>query len=296
MSHLVRVLRRAVICVTVLGLTAVTATATAHNRPSVIVERILANINATTDLARVKLRFDKLVDPNTDIAKRLAEIDRLAAKVRSARPRPETSRQKLDALRQMVYAPGAWNNNRPFRYDLSDPTGQNPKNRLLSTYLDTRKGNCISMPFLFLVLAERIGLKVAAALAPLHVFVRYTDETGRTFNLESTSGAGFTRDLWYRKHLPMTDQAIANGLYLRSLSRRETAAAMAMIVVEHLIRHGRYTDAIATADAVLRVFPQLAYALVKRGTAYGHLIRVHYAEKYMTFNAIPITERPRLKT
>ena len=43
-----------------------------------------------------------------------------------------------------------------------------------------------------------------------------------------TSGAGFTRDVWYREKLPpITDEAIANGVYLKTLSRREAIAVMA---------------------------------------------------------------------
>jgi hypothetical protein len=59
---------------------------------------------------------------------------------------------------------------------------------MLSTYVRTRKGNCVSMPVLFLIVADRIGLKVRLAAAPLHLFVRYTDAAGADHNLEATSG------------------------------------------------------------------------------------------------------------
>lgn len=279
-----------------LGFIVVVSNAAAEDKsPSGIVRTLLEGVNDSTDLARIKLTLDKIVDPSIDVTRRLAEIDELATTVLSARPRPRTSLQKLDALRQLIYVAGAWNQNKPFQYDLSDPEGQNLRTRLLSTYLDTRRGNCISMPFLFLAVAERVGLKVTAALAPLHVFIKHTDDSGQTHNLEPTSGAGFTRDVWYRRQLPMTDKAIANGLYMRALSKRETAATMAMVVVEHLMQRGDYFEAIATTDEVLRVFPQSVYAMVKRGSAYGHLMRVHYIQKYSNFRMIPATEQGRLK-
>ncbi len=57
------------------------------------------------------------------------------------------------------------------------------------------------MPILFLVLEEEwIGLNVTLATAPLHIFVKWRDaESGQSWNLEVTSGAGFTRDDWYRR-------------------------------------------------------------------------------------------------
>jgi len=96
---------------------------------------------------------------------------------------------------------------------MSDPLGQNPTHDLLTSYLASRKGNCVSMPILFVILGERLGLNVTLSTAPLHVLVKYTDaQSGVTYNLEATSGGGFTRDAWYRQNLPMTDVAIANGI------------------------------------------------------------------------------------
>jgi len=66
---------------------------------------------------------------------------------------------------------------------------------LLQRYLTTRRGNCITMPILFLALGQRLGLTMTLAEAPLHVFVKYTDDDGAVWNLEATSGGGVTRDV-----------------------------------------------------------------------------------------------------
>ena len=95
---------------------------------------------------------------------------------------------------------------------------------MLQRYLTTRRGNCITMPILFLALGQRLGLTMTLAEAPLHVFVKYTDDGGVVWNLEPTSGGGFTRDAWYRKKLPMSDKAVANGVYLRPLAHEEATA------------------------------------------------------------------------
>jgi regulator of sirC expression with transglutaminase-like and TPR domain len=173
------------------------------------------------DFARAKLAVDRFVDPAIDEAAALAELDGMMAiigKMLGTLP-PElasTDIEKMKALRAVLYEPGHWNNARPFQYDLSDPLGQQPRAQFLTSYLATRKGNCVSMPMLFLALGERLGLDMTLSTAPLHIFVKFTDRaTGKTWNLETTSGAGFTRDEHYHKNLPITDAAVANGVYLR---------------------------------------------------------------------------------
>lgn len=136
------------------------------------------------------------------------------------------------------------------------------------------------MPVLFTILGREIGLKLTLARAPLHIFVKFTDDDGRIWNLETTSGAGFARDLHYRRNLPMTDEAIANGVYLRALSREETTGAMASDLVSHLLGAGRFEDAIVAANVVLKHAPKSAVALVQRGSAHTGILRRDIIGKY----------------
>jgi hypothetical protein len=150
------------------------------------------------------------------------------------------------------------------------------------------------MPILFLVLGERIGLNVTLATAPLHVFVKWRDaESGQSWNLEATSGAGFTRDDWYRQKLPMTDEAVKNGVYLRALSRRETVALMATLVLENLLLEERYEEAVAVADVLIEANPADAYALVKKGTGYGRILQRDILQPYPNQKDIPADKRSR---
>jgi regulator of sirC expression with transglutaminase-like and TPR domain len=195
--------------------------------------------------------------------------------------------RKLAAVRTFIYRAGAWNDNRPFAYDLADPYGQTLSNKLLSTYLSTRRGNCVSMPVLFLILADRLGVNVTLSTAPLHVFLKFTDATGKVTNLEPTSGALPSRDQWYREKLPMTDQAVDSGLYLRTLSRTESVALMATTVMEHLLDQGRYQDAIDVADVILAHSPRDGETMVKRGSAFGRLMEEEFYKPYPTPDTVP---------
>jgi regulator of sirC expression with transglutaminase-like and TPR domain len=166
---------------------------------------------------------------------------------------------------------------------------------LLSTYIRTRKGNCVSMPTLFLIVADRMGLTVGLGAAPLHLFVRYSDPEAIQHNLEATSGGHEARTLWYRQNLPMTDRAIESGIYMRTLSRRETVAAMATVVMDFLLAERRYQEAQDVADAILAASPRDVHAMVNKGNAAGHLMQTEYHERYPDPALVPPALLPRYR-
>lgn len=207
-------------------------------------------------------------------------------------PPNASSRAKLEALKTYLYTAGPWNNQQPYQYDFDDPLGQKISNKLLPVYLASRKGNCVSMPLLFIILGQRLGLDVTAAHAPLHVLVKYRDSSSKNYiNLEATSGANPARDVWYQQQFPMTDQAIANGIYLRPLSKKETVAAMVLTLAESYMQQRQYERAIDVADLVLEYDPKSVNAMLHKGSACAWLIRERFQKKYPTPNLIPPEER-----
>ena len=253
-------------------------------------------ITSQSDLATTKLALDKLVDPSIGEAAVRRELDFLTAQARAIAGPTATDEQKINAVRRVIYKAGKWNDNRPFTYDHQDPFGLNVQNKLLSTYLRTRRGNCVSMPTLFLILADRLGLNVSFGTAPLHVFIRYTDPQGRAFNIETTSGANLARPEWYRQIMPMTDRAVQSGLYLRTLTRGETVAHMATTVMEARINEGKFEEAIEIGGEILKQFPLDGHTLVKRGHAYAELLRIECIERFPSRNAMPPTVQARCDT
>lgn len=195
--------------------------------------------------------------------------------------------RKLAAVRTVISQAGTWNDNRPFAYDMRDPLGRNIQNKLLATYVSTRLGNCVSMPILFLILADRLGLNVGLATAPHHVFVRYTARDGRAVNLETTSGGHPARDVWYRENMPMTDLALSNGIYMRTLSRGESVATMALTVGEFLLGAGRYADVIDVAEVIGEYAPRDIGPILLAGEAYGRMFAQEFENRYPTLESIP---------
>jgi regulator of sirC expression with transglutaminase-like and TPR domain len=261
--------------------------------PAEAVREILNRPEGRLDFLDAATTFDRLVDEGSDSAAVKATVARLVDAARQMAGSKPSNAYQLAAVRQAIYVSGAWNHSRAFSYDLNDPLGTQIRNKMLSTYVRTRKGNCVSMPTLFLIVADRMGLNVRLAAAPLHLFVRYTDPAGAEHNLEATSGGHEARTEWYRANLPMTDRAIQSGLYMRTLTRRETVAAMAISVLDFLLDEHRYQEANDVADAILAANPRDAYAMVKQGSAIGRMMRAEYSDKYPDPALIPPALRAR---
>lgn len=275
--------------------TPASAAAPGNSLPVQAVREILSRPESRLDYLEAVIAFDRLIDKNSDIPATRAMVTRLVDAARQMAGPKLTDAYKLAAVRQAIYVAGAWNHNRAFSYDLSDPLGGQPGSKLLSTYVRTRKGNCVSMPILFLVVADRMGLKVGLGAAPLHLFVRYTDPAGADHNLEATSGGHEARTEWYRRNLPMTDRAIESGIYMRTLSRRETVAAMALLVLDFLLAQRRYEEARGVADAILAASPRGAYAMVKKGSAAAGQMQVEYHDLYPDPALVPAALRARYR-
>lgn len=237
------------------------------------IREIIASVDESTDLVRLKLTFDRYVDPNIDVDASVTAFDEITRTVELMASSAPTDATRLGAIQAYLYRPGPWNEYRAYVYDHDDPLGTHVPNKLLPNYISSREGNCISMPMMMILLGDRLDLDVTAATAPLHVFMRYTDHaTGQTFNIEATSGGHPARDAWYHQNLPMTQTAIDNGVYMRSLPRQKLAALIATVVLEHLIDEGQYIEAIGVGSVLLEFYPEYAYILAKMGDAFASIM------------------------
>lgn len=252
---------------------------------------ILSLPDQALDYARAKLDLDRLIDPSTNAVAALAELDRLTFEALAlAGPDPDEARL-LKAMRTLIYSAGNWNNHHPFAYDHSDPYAVDRK--LLAGYLTTRLGNCVTMPILFLILGERLGLDLRLVSAPGHLFVRLHASNGTLLNIETTNGGSFARTEWFQQCFKITDRAIESGLFMRSLSRREAVAEMASTVVEYLMEKGRLNDAASNANLMLEHSPRSCAAMLQLGAASALMLRNEFERTYLSPLLIPPALRAR---
>lgn len=238
------------------------------------------------DYAQAKLTVDRLIDPSTDTVAVLRGLDQLTATVKQRTPAGLTKRAELDVLLDTLYKPGPWNGNKPFSYDLNDPFGKNRKNKLLASYLTTRKGNCVTMPILVAILGQRLGLIMALATAPEHVMVKFVDDEGRWLNVEATAG-GFKADSSYERETGISSLAIQNEIYLRPLSPWESVGIMASTLMEEYAAEKRGDDLLAVAEMVLAINPTDTVAMIHKANAYYLQLQTGYVSKYLRPVDIP---------
>jgi len=140
-----------------------------------LVDALLRQPEKDMDLARIKLSIDKMIDPGVDVEAGMKLVDDMAAQVRAMLSGFPSSNVRLQALRAYLYEKGAWNDYQTYSYDFDDPLGKNIRNKLLLHYIASKKGNCVTMPLLFVILGQRLGLDVTISTVPYHLFAKYTD-------------------------------------------------------------------------------------------------------------------------
>lgn len=247
------------------------------------------------DLAKAKLTIDRMIDPAIDIDATLKQLDAMAAEVTAWwRLADASSLYKLNALRTYLYKAGIWNGHRPFGYDYNDLLGYRIRNKLLPNYLATRKGNCVSMPCLFIILGQKLGIDVTASLSPSHIFVKYRDDLGNAFDLETTANAEQTDAATLQAISPMTPEAIANGLYMQPLTKRETVAVMLEPLMEFCQQQGQGERHIAVAGLAVEYFPKNVNAMSHIGVAFYRELKRVFQDSYATFEDIPLEMHPYL--
>jgi regulator of sirC expression with transglutaminase-like and TPR domain len=259
------------------------------------VRSLLATPEAELDLAKAKLTIDHLIDPQVNVSRTLMQLDAMAAQVKAQLPADANSRAKLVTLMSYLYRPDPSSGQRPFSYDLDDPFGKNIQNKLLTTYLTTRKGNCVSMPVLFVILAQKIGLDATLSTAPAHVLAKFRDDDGRLVNVENTS-VGTKSDSSYARDMGITEKALQSGIYLRQLSKRESVVVMTGTLMEVYGKQHQQANRIAVADLALRADPRYVEAMLQKGSAYFRLLEEQYLSKYPSVAQIPPEQREAVET
>ncbi|MBC5768550.1 transglutaminase family protein [Ramlibacter albus] len=169
------------------------------------------------DVGLAALTFASVVHPRMDIAAYSARIDQIVRDARTHMQR-KPSRNYIDILMALnSYLFDVWG----MHYDHSKDARGVQANYFLNGTLDTKKGMCITMPMLYLAVAQRLGLPIAPATAPQHTFLRYMRFMAPPHNIEVTSGGGVITDEGYIKKFSIPMRGVESGAYLRTLKLRE---------------------------------------------------------------------------
>jgi regulator of sirC expression with transglutaminase-like and TPR domain len=244
-----------------------------------VAARVDALLVGDADLARAKVALDAMVEPKVDAASTLHAVEEWARVVDAEVAADASIRARVDGLLRVLHVAGEWNTHRPFTYDFDDPFARVPQHRLLSMYMETRRGNCVTMPVLFAILGRRIGLTVALAKAPHHLFAMVRDDDGTWLNVEATGG-GLKSDAGYIRDTSISERALSNGLYLRPLTRAEEVAVLSADVAAALERRGDFEGAMAIARRMLEIDPNDVDAMVRLGSLHGRILDRDFHQRW----------------
>lgn len=153
----------------------------------------------------------------------------------------------------------------PFRYDFDDVFGgKSWENMFVTKLLTTRKGNCHSMPYLYKILCEELGVPCFLALAPNHIYIKHRSEKAGMYNTELTS-ASFPIDAWLMASGYITLESIQNGVYMDALNDKQCIALCVLDLAKGYDRKYPINDGtfiIKCCDLALEHFPKYINAML----------------------------------
>jgi regulator of sirC expression with transglutaminase-like and TPR domain len=128
---------------------------------------------------------------------------------------------------------------------------------LLPYVVKNRKGSCLGLAALYLVMAERLDIEVQAVLVPRHFFLRH-----RRRNIEVLRQGEAMPDEWYQKTWRVPPKATA---YMRPLKPKELLAVYWFNLGNAFRMRGDYLRAYKVYERVIDSFADFAEAHANLG-------------------------------
>jgi hypothetical protein len=155
----------------------------------------------------------------------------------------------------------------PITYDFKDYLGrENWSNMFVTKLLRTNKGQCNSMPRLYLILAEEIGAKAFLSLSPNHSYIRFSDEVNNWYNVELTNQM-FTTNSLITQSGYIKSEALLNKIYMQNLSKKELfSQLLSDLVMGYTSKFGYDEFSNTMIDKALELYPNSITANMLKST------------------------------
>ncbi|MEK7071176.1 MAG: transglutaminase family protein [Patescibacteria group bacterium] len=172
-------------------------------------------VESKIDIATVSLNLAKEVYPDIELKTYLIQVDFIARRVGKIVNGSKDPDYRIRAINTVLFQ------ELNFSYDLEDPLGMKPENRFINKTLETKKGNCYTLPLLYISIAQRLGYPIYPVLAPEHIFARYESPPLKSSNIEVTARGGEATDEQYIRDFKIPRKSIESGAYLSTLTYKE---------------------------------------------------------------------------
>lgn len=139
-------------------------------------------------------------------------------------------------------------------------------NLLLSTGLKSKKIDCDNYSALYTAIGEALEVPIVPVYAPNHSFVRFYFTDGSYLNWEPIDGLSH-QDSFYVKKLNIADTSIKQGVYLKTLTRKEFVGVQCNNLGAALFMQKKYKEAIVYFGKAVQLYPLFSSAYHNRGSA-----------------------------
>jgi regulator of sirC expression with transglutaminase-like and TPR domain len=233
---------------------------------------LLRRDDAKIDLARACLMIAEDAYPGLDVEQYLAELERLAMRLRASLPQSYGADERVMALNQFLFDDLGYYGNTENYYD--------PRNSYLNEVMDRKTGIPITLAILYMELGRRVGLPLEGVSFPGHFLVRLRLRRG-TLVLDPFSGGVPQSEDELRQRLKRVIPEGATGgipvaelpldQFLEPASKRQILAR----VLRNLKGIYRQADEperlLAVLNRILVLNPQARAELRDRGLLYQRL-------------------------
>lgn len=162
----------------------------------------------------------------------------------------------------------------PYSYNFDDFNGAKDwSSTFVSTLLETRKGNCHSLPYLYKMIVQETGDNAYLALAPNHIYIKLYCKKNGWYNTELTSGQ-FPVDAWLMASGYIHLSAVQNGIYMDTLSDAKSIALCVLDLAQGYQRKLGMEDGsfmLSCCNLAQRYFPDCIPALLLQSEIYQSL-------------------------
>jgi len=171
----------------------------------------------------------------------------------------------------------------PYSYDFKDVWGHKEwTNMFVSKLLQTGKGNCHSLPYLYKILAEELETDAHLALAPNHMYIKHKNDKNGWYNTELTSGI-FPIDAWLMASGYIHLDAITNKLYMEALDDKQSIAMCVLDLAQGFNKafpenDGRFVY--LCTELALKYYPHYINALIMRAETKKKITEDFAQKKY----------------
>jgi hypothetical protein len=149
----------------------------------------------------------------------------------------------------------------PMTYDFEDFEGKEDWSKMFVTKLMSNgKGQCHSLPLLYMILAQEIGTEAFLSYSPSHSYVKIRDKYNRWYNIELTNGL-ITSDAAVMESGYVKSEALLNKIYLDTIGIKKVVASTLVDLAQGYKNRFGYDDfVLQCANKSLEYFPTNIYA------------------------------------